>query len=402
MIEKDKYYRHAIDKNGKLIHVSAVTESSRHDGYRCVSCSGELVPVLGKKNAHHFRHKTDACGYESYIHKLWKQYIFDYWNEIDHFCVSYKVEQFCDKASSCKLIMGKNALGCNSTFVTETIDLKEKYDICEIERCYGEYRADLMLSNSTNPDIVPTFIEICYKHPCDEQKRNAGIPIIELCVNDDYLHLPQLLEESPFLFYESGFYEPGYIQVGNLGVKLYGFERKRAIQRDVRRFYVYQDEGGINHGKVDDCIISCRDIDAHKSDAMLEVFVLEKTFRNNNDFFVYGVMEAAERGIKIRHCRLCRFWGNRGRTCQPKMRLNEDESLIVNINDLSDSELDKTNYTFICPYYWEWYFRNSLSKDSIPYVVWINNTYVRVTAKAPTNVNMNLNISRLREIALKQ
>ena len=402
MIEKDKYYRHAIDKNGNLIHVSSVTEESRHDGYRCVCCNGELVPVLGKKKAHHFRHKTDACSYESYIHKLWKQYMFDYWNETDHFCVSYNVEQFCDKASSCKLIAGKNAVGCNSTFVTETIDLKEKYDVCEVERCYGEYRADLMLSNSTNPDIVPTFIEICYKHPCDEQKRNAGIPIIELSVTDDNIHLPQLLQESPSLFYESGFYEPGYNQIGNLGVTLYGFERKRAIRRNVRRFYVYQDEYGINHGKVDDCITSCRDIDAHKSDVMLEIFVLEKTFRNKDDFFVYGAMKAAELGIKIRHCRLCRFWGNRGQSCQPTMKFDTGESLVVNINDLSDSELDKTNYTFVCPNYREWFLRNALNKDNNPCIVWINNAYVRPASKKPANVNMYFNISRLREIALKQ
>lgn len=397
MIEKDKNYRHAIDKNGNLIHVSAVTEESRYEGYHCVCCNGELVPVLGRKNAHHFRHKTDACSYESYIHKVWKQYIFDYWNEVDHFNVSFNVEQLCDKAPSCMLIKGRNTFECNSKFIIKTIDLKEKYDVCEVERCYGEFRADLMLSNSTNPDIVPTFIEICFKHPCDEQKRKSGIPIIELSVNDDNLHLPQPLKEKPSLFYEIG-----SNQVGDFGVTLYGFERKTTIQREVRRFYVYQDEYGINHGKVDDCITSCRDIDAHKPDDMMEIFVLEKKVRSINDYFVYGAMKANELGIKIRHCRLCKFWGNRGQSCQPKMRLNEDESLIVNINDLSDLELDKTNYTYICPYYREWYFRNSLSKDSIPYVVWINNTYVRKTAKKPTNVNMNLKISRLREIVLKQ
>ena len=397
MIEKDKYYRHAIDKNGNLIHVSAVTEASRHDGYRCVCCNGELVPVLGKKYAHHFRHKTDACSYESYIHKLWKQFIFDYWNETDHLCISYNVENNCDKMSSCKLFTCLSSLVCKKTNVTETINWKEKYNICESERWYGEFRADIMLSNSTNPDIIPTFIEICYKHSCDEKKQNAGIPIIELKVTDDNLHLPQLLEESPSLFQELG-----SNQVDDLGITLYGFERKRSILRDVKRFYVYQDENGVNHGKVDEKIISCRDIDEHKLDAMLEVFVLGEMFRDNNDFFVYGATKAAEIGIKIRHCRFCKYWGNRGQTCQPRMRINEDESLIVNINDLSDSEIDKTNYTYLCPYYLEWYSRNTLNNGSIPYSVWVNNAYVTSETKKPAIAKItNLNISRLREIALK-
>ena len=83
------------------------------------------------------------------------------------------------------------------------------------------------------------------------------------------------------------------------------------------------------------------------------------------------------------------------------MRFDTGESLVVNINDLSDSELDKTNYTFICPNYRERYFRNALNKDNNPCIIWTNNAYVRVALKKPANVNMNLNISRLREIALK-
>ena len=182
MIAHDSFYRHALDKEGRIVHVSEVNESNRHDGYRCVSCQCELTLALGKKNVHHFRHKTDACSYESYIHKLWKQYIFEQWQKLPHLNVTYSVEHCCEKIKMCKLFATSKTLRCNGTIEQETIDLKEKYDTCEIEGVYGGHRADLLLSSSHNPDIVPTFIEICYKHPCDEQKQHAGIPIIEIRV----------------------------------------------------------------------------------------------------------------------------------------------------------------------------------------------------------------------------
>lgn len=397
MIAHDSFYRHALDKDGRIVHVSEVTEDNRHDGYRCVSCLRELTPALGNKNVHHFRHKTDACSYESYIHKLWKQYIFEQWQSLPHLYVTYSVEHCCDKMKTCKLLAANKKIRCSGIIEQETIDLKEQYDTCEIEGVYRGFRADLLLSNSHNPDIAPTFIEICYKHPCDEQKQCAGIPIIELKVTDDNLHLPQQLTEHPTLI--PGF---GKHPVGNFGVFLYEFNRKRQLNHDVRRFRVYQDENGINHGKVDEDILTCHSLDEHLPDSILEVFIEEDNAMSDSSFFEFGIKTAVRNGIKIRHCIYCRYYGNRGGTCLLPINIDKD-SWLVNINDFSNTEFDKTNYTLMCRQYYEWPIKNRVTIEESPHVVWKNNMYMRKPEKTPAKVttSANLKIQRLHEIALR-
>lgn len=395
IIKQSCFHHYAIDNNGEIISIEAIQRENRHNGYCCVSCGCAMIPVLGKIREHHFRHKTDACSYESYIHKLWKQFIFEQWQKLSHLYVTYYVEHCCDKTKTCKLFAESKTPRCSDTFEQETIDLKEKYDTCEIEGVYRGYRADLLLSNSHNPDIVPTFIEICYKHPCDEQKQNAGIPIIELKVTDDNLQLPQRLTESPTLI--PGF---GKCPVDNFGIVLYGFDRKRLVSHNVRRFYVYQDENGINHGKVDEHLLSCHSLDGHLPDSMLEIFVAEDKAMNDSLFFEFGIRTAAKNGVKIRHCVLCRFRRNRGALCQ--LTLNGDkDSWLININDFRDSELDKTNYAFMRRCFQERPIQQGFNSDGIPHIVWKNNSYVQKTAKMPTIAKMNIKTLRLNEIAIR-
>lgn len=381
MISKDGFYRCALGVDGRIVHVSEVNETNRHDGYRCVSCGCELTPVLGKKNAHHFRHKTDACSYESYIHKLWKQYVYEQWNKMPHLYVSYNVEWFCDKASTCKLV-DLNAQRCNKVFDRETIDLKEKYVTCEIEGSYGGYRADLLLSNSKDPEIVPTFIEICYKHPCDEQKQNSGIPIIELKVTDDNLCFTHQLTEK-----ES--------HPVSFDVTLFGFDQKRQTSRQVGRFFVYQDESGIFHGKVDDNALSCHNLDGHNTDSKMEIFVAEDNARRNFSLFDFGLLMAARHGVIIRHCSNCRFYGR----CKLTLSIDGDDAESrINIMDLSNTELDKTNWSHLCRLYQYWPISNKTWLNNIPYKLWINSSYQKKPVGKPV---INLNINRIKEIAIK-
>lgn len=391
-MNKEGFYRYAVDDTGETIHVSTVNETNRHAGYRCLSCGGEVIPVLGKKNAHHFRHKTDECSYESYIHQLWKQFVFDQWNKVLHLWVTFYVNYSCEKISSCNLYKAYNNLCCNDNQFTETIDLKGKYDTCTIEGSYGGYRADLLLSNSKNPEIIPTFIEICYKHPCDEQKQNSGIPIIEIIVKDDNLHLPQTFVENPAII-------PGQANnnVGGLDFVLYGFDRRRRSTHDVRRFSVYQDECGIKHGKVDDGTISCHDIGFHHANSMMEIFVLATSVKKYSSLFEYGIGVAAKYGINIRHCRRCKFYGKRGRPCQFNFVVN-NEPIPVNINDFLDKELDKTNFTFRCPRYSV--NRKQLEGSSIPYAVWRNEGYKNDPILQKVDVKFfDVTIDRLRELS---
>lgn len=213
-------------------------------------------------------------------------------------------------------------------------------------------------------------------------------------MTDDNLQLPQRLTESPTLIPVFG-----KRQGGNFVVVLYGFDRKRQVSHNVRRFCVYQDENGINHGKIDETVLSCHSLDEHLPDSMLEIVVVENKSMNDSSFFEFGIRMAAKNGIKIRHCLYCRYYGNRGTTCQLTMNGDKD-SWLVNINDFSNTEFDKTNYTFMCRRYYAWPIKNNVNVEETPHVVWKNTAYINKPSKIPTSTHLN-NKQRLNEIALR-
>lgn len=390
-------HRHyVLDNNGQILSIKSVNIWNRHNLFRCIACGDEMIPVLGKIREHHFRHKTDACSYESYIHKIWKQYLYEQWQTAKHFNIEYFVKLSCNKENTCKLKEENKSLVCNIPSASKTIDLKEKYDSCEIEGSYGGYRADLLFFNSKNPNIIPTFIEVCYKHPCNDEKIHAGIPIIEIIVHDDNLYLPSTLKEP-----QPPIQESSHTQQGNYNLVFYGFTRELTTIHRTTRFRVFQDEHGINHGYIDDTEVSCHSIDNHEPDSIIEIFLVDSANRQNNDLFEKGIRIAAKNGIKIRHCSLCRFYRSSSPQCLCKIK-KDDRFWTFRINDLSNNEYDKTNHTYKCKGYQEWPYHNRIFTDDTPNIVWVNYLYERKQEYVPEDLHIKANISqaRLSEIAI--
>ena len=75
MQQKD-FYNFAKDETGAVTDIATIDESSRHRSkFFCIGCGEEMVPVLGQRRRHHFRHKslTVNCSYETYLHQLGKE-----------------------------------------------------------------------------------------------------------------------------------------------------------------------------------------------------------------------------------------------------------------------------------------------------------------------------------------
>ncbi len=385
-MEKKSFYRYALNKANEIVHISTVNENNRHSGYRCFSCGSELTPALGKKNVHHFRHKTDICNFESYIHKLWKNYFFEQWKKKQHLYISYSIEHSCDIYNNCKLRHVYDSLKCDNRVDKKIIDLKEIYDTCEIEGSCGQYRADILLSNSSNPQINPALIEICYKHPCEEEKQSSGLLIVELYVEDDNLSLPSYLTESKEIATNSPFCK----------INIYGVEKKKKIpDQNVIRFSAYQDVNGVNHGMVCNGVITCSRIDNHLPQSKLELFALEKMVRDKRQFLKLGINESMNHDFPIRHCINCSNCTN----CQLLIRRNE-ETWNVKIIDTLDTEFDNTNCIYICNNYQEIPPPPKNDTRTIPYLVWNNQFYIRKTTFKPDNFrDLNITKERLSEIA---
>lgn len=68
-------YQNASDSTGKIFSIEKITPENRASTqFFCVGCGAEMIPVLGSKKQHHFRHKEDCkCNFETYLHKLGKR-----------------------------------------------------------------------------------------------------------------------------------------------------------------------------------------------------------------------------------------------------------------------------------------------------------------------------------------
>lgn len=105
-------------------------------------------------------------------------------DESEHFFVSYPADMECSELN-CRL---RNTNCHKQVFEhSEEFNLKQFYDTCSEEKTVSPYPfvADLLLTNSKNENVEPVLIEICVSHPCEEEKRNSGLRIIEVKIGNE-------------------------------------------------------------------------------------------------------------------------------------------------------------------------------------------------------------------------
>ena len=181
---KDIKYQYAYDENNTLVSINDYTkETSKQHAFKCIVCGNELCPrAIGSKHrrAHFYHKETVLCNGETYLHKLSKLYIKNYFDNSHRFYVSYKVSKTCNNRN-CNL-RNYNCFKENEIY---KIDLKEFYDTCTIEATIDGFVADLLLTNSKDPSIKPVLLEICVTHPCDDIKKKSGLKIIEIHIKTE-------------------------------------------------------------------------------------------------------------------------------------------------------------------------------------------------------------------------
>lgn len=204
VFENDVLYPYADIGEHQLMHISYVNEDNRRSHfYKCPYCHLELRPRLGAKKQHCFAHKPgESCDRDHYIHSVAEALLKDKWDGDEPFVVSYKVKSICASIESC--LFGKQF---NVNCVKDeykTVNLKELYTQCLIEKKIGDYIPDICLIDESGNN-VPLFIEIWNTHPNSDKKNSSGHRIIELRINsmEELEALPKgLIKESErALFY---------------------------------------------------------------------------------------------------------------------------------------------------------------------------------------------------------
>ena len=187
----DVQYPFARDEEGRLIDILTIDIEHRYDhSYSCPECGQEMRPRLGKKQAHCFYHfRCEACESESYVHRVGKELLYNRFYDPERpFLIEFNQDVRCEQWSICQARENQSTV-CDTLLRPKRIDLKDWYDTAEIEKefgveGFGTFRADVMLYSKANSKRAPFFLEVCYKHPCSEEKKASGIKILELKVND--------------------------------------------------------------------------------------------------------------------------------------------------------------------------------------------------------------------------
>jgi hypothetical protein len=274
-------YSYAIDANDKLVCIDEITDANRYDGYKCPECKDELRPVLGKIKEHHFRHKTDCCSWESYLHQIGKLKLKQRFDTEDKFLATYGVKYVCPTFTECKWKR------CSPHDGLYTIDLKQNYDTCELEVAYKGFRADVMLSHSQYPEREPIFLEVAVTHRCESEKIESGIQIIEIDIEteDD---ANRKIEEC-------------------VGVRFYNFKREidPLEAYPLSRFVVWKDETGVYRGGCQQKNITCKT--PHHASVLFDVTVPTEVTRVKRQYglWAFGMALAILKGIKVKHCLFC-------------------------------------------------------------------------------------------------
>lgn len=184
-------HRVALDENGERRCIGEITNKNRHDHtFYCIGCGEKMVPVLcGPGRASHFRHFIEGaeqrCSHETALHNFAKREIAERFEKNEKFEVGYYIQNDCPLVETCQIYKRVRKRDKCSGYALRTFDLKKEYDTCEIEGSYNGYRADVLLTNSQNPDVRPIFLEISVSHDCSPEKIEAGCQIIELKITHE-------------------------------------------------------------------------------------------------------------------------------------------------------------------------------------------------------------------------
>lgn len=229
-------YPFAIDENGTLVSIESVDAEHRHDhSYRCPECGGEMRPRLGQQRAHCFYHADGhECDVESYVHNVGKELLYERFHS-DGIPVQYDGKYRCKEFKICP---DKEDWACECDGGPTDVVLGKYYDTADIEKAYGGFRPDVLLTSAKHPDR-PFFLEVYHKHPCGEEKKASGYPIMEIAVSKvEDLKLIQSIE----LFSSASVDCPLKVVFYGLQPKLLPKEQYMKTARHRRRSYPCTEE----------------------------------------------------------------------------------------------------------------------------------------------------------------
>lgn len=284
--KKSIKYRYALNLEDAIVDIRAVERMSEHT-YKCISCGGDMIPVIGEKRRRHFRHKvvTESCSLETYLHKCSKYLFRDVYQNCLTEGIPFEIQFYRPRICKCCT----NIEPCAMQNVLFNADITKHFKYVDLESKDGQFIPDLLLSSDASQKV---YVEIAVKHFSSSSKLSSENKIIEIKIeNEDDLSLIRSCRMSEndsrieFINFERKAIVGNYSSECQKIVPLFILNPNGSSTTKIVKWYEY--EKMIQEEKS-----YCKVID-HKS-AGIYKRELEK---------------AHLEGLKIRNCFLCRYHG---------------------------------------------------------------------------------------------
>ena len=285
-----------------------MTPTTRHAcKLYCLQCGQEMVANMGTKKRWYFSHKKDtACDGESYLHKLAKRLIREKFLSSDNFPIIFYRDVTCSERTRCPLYAEDV---CIEHHVEIQSDLKSYnsnilYDRCDEEAPISDFRADLLLTNSSIPNRQPVLMEIYKTHQSSATKLNSNYKLIETKKINSEEDIEDIVNR--------GFIEGKNCETYNFDPQLPSI---RKTDVPIERFVLYKSGKVFVHSSFDYDFKCIKCENTYKKYYLQSV--IELNIRTNNFFYPksnrmssseMGLIYLVKKGWSIRNCIICKYY----------------------------------------------------------------------------------------------
>lgn len=284
--KKSIKYRYALNLEDAIVDIGTVERLSEHS-YKCISCGGDMIPVIGEKRRRHFRHKVviESCSLETYLHKSGKYLFLEVYKDCLAEGKPYEIQFYRPRiCNRCTTIAH-----CTMQSVLFNADITKYFKHVYLESADGQFIPDLLLSSDASQKI---YVEVAVKHLSSFGKRSSGNKIIEIKIeNEDDLSLIRACRLSE---------DDKRIEFVNFERKTVDGNYSSECQKTVSLF-ILNPNGSSTTKKV-----KWFDYEKLIQEEKSYYKVLD---HKNADTYRREIEKAHLEGLKIRNCFLCRYHG---------------------------------------------------------------------------------------------
>lgn len=261
-------------------------------------CRGEMIARRGEINAYHFAHKSAECKYDHYLHTIAELLIKEWYNKSDNINISIPYKAKCSQIDSCKFSSAYSR--CVIEKNTKPINLKKWYEKCEREQeCIindHKFVPDLLLKKDDDDFKDCIFIEVYVTHPCEIEKLDSKINIIEIKIDS---------EDDLKTLFQREVLESDYT------VRFHNFTIKNPVVSQSEFNYCAVQKITVLPSGIVRQSFNCSSIDILNSNGGFELIVSKDDYNSatKQSFYDVAVAVASQYVGGLRNCALCRYRG---------------------------------------------------------------------------------------------